>query len=303
MRIKDEVLSKGVFVIKDGSSTRFWDDTWIGDRPLKVAYPSLYHITRDRHATVSKVMSASLLNISFRRSLVDNNLAQWHQLVARISTVVLVDGTDYFKWPLTKSGFFTVRSMYLDAIDTHPPFRHRRIWKWKLPLKIKIFLWFLQKGVVLTKDNLARKNWKGSQRCVCCNLNETIQHLFIDCPSAKMIWRFIFYATGLTPPKSINHMFGSWLNNQHKDFKQLIWVGVAAMCWAIWKCRNDIIFRKTKFNSILQVIFRGAYWLRFWAQLQRKEQAKDTLIATSKRLEVVALHLADRGWNNIYRLP
>jgi hypothetical protein len=33
-------------------------------------------------------------------------------------------------------------------------------------------------------------------------------------------------------------------------------VGVAAICWGIWKCRNDIVFKKTKFNSILQVIFR-----------------------------------------------
>jgi hypothetical protein len=54
-------------------------------------------------------------------------------------------------------------------------------------------------------------------------------------------------------------MFGRWLNNQHKDFKHLIWVGVAAICWVIWKCQNDIVFKKTKFNSILQVIFRGAY--------------------------------------------
>jgi hypothetical protein len=40
-------------------------------------------------------------------------------------------------------------------------------------------------------------------------MNETIQHLFLDCPSAKMIWRFIFYATNLTQPRSINHMFGT----------------------------------------------------------------------------------------------
>jgi hypothetical protein len=45
--------------------------------------------------------------------------------------------------------------------------------------------------------------------------------------------------------------FGTWLNNQHKDRKPLIWVGVAAICWAIWNCRNDIVFKKTKFNSIL----------------------------------------------------
>jgi hypothetical protein len=157
--------------------------------------------------------------------------------------------------------------MNLDALDNHPPFQHRKIWKWKLPLKIKIFLWFLKKGITLTKDSLAKKNWKGSQKCVCCNLNETIQHLFIDCPLAKMIWRFILYETNFSQPRSINHMFGNWLKNQHKDFKHLVWVGIAAICWAIWKCRNDIVFKKTKFNSILQVIFRGAYWLRFWAQL------------------------------------
>jgi hypothetical protein len=135
---------------------------WIGDKPLKVTYPSLYHIARDRHVTVSKVMSSRPLNISFRRSLVNNNISQWLYLVARVSNVVLVDGKYYFKWLLTKSGFFMVRSMYLDGIDTNPPFQHRKIWKWKVPLKIKIFLWFLQKGVVLTKDNLAKKNWKGS---------------------------------------------------------------------------------------------------------------------------------------------
>jgi hypothetical protein len=134
--------------------------------------------------------------------------------------------------------------LYLHDIDTHPPFQHRKIWKWKIPLKIEIFLWFLHKGVILTKDNLAKKNLKGNQQCVCCNFNETIQHLFLDCPSAKMIWRIIFYATNLTQPRSISHMFGTWLNNQHKDYKPLIWVGVAVICWAIWKCRNDIIIKK-----------------------------------------------------------
>jgi hypothetical protein len=39
--------------------------------------------------------------------------------------------------------------------------------------------------------------------------------------------------------------------------------------------------------------------------LQHKEQAKDTLIAmnNSMKLEVVALQIANRGWNNFFRLP
>jgi hypothetical protein len=44
-----------------------------------------------------------------------------------------------------------------------------------------------------------------------------------------------------------------------------------------------------KTNSIMQVIFRGAYWLRSWAQLQRDEQAKDTLTLMSKKLEIIQI--------------
>jgi hypothetical protein len=105
MRIKDKVLSNSSFIIKDGTNTRFCDDMWIGDKPLKDTYPSLYHIARDKHVTVSKVLSSRPLNISFRRYLVDNNLNFWLHLVARVSNVVLVDDKDYFKWRLTKSGF------------------------------------------------------------------------------------------------------------------------------------------------------------------------------------------------------
>jgi len=130
---------------------------------------------RDPHATVSKVMATTPLNIFFRRALVDNKLKEWLHLVARISHVQLVEGTDYFRWNLTKFGLFSVRSMYLYLINTRPPFVHKEIWKIKIPLKIKIFLWFLQRGVILTKDNLARRNWKGSQKYICCNTNETIE--------------------------------------------------------------------------------------------------------------------------------
>jgi len=116
-----------------------------------------------------------------------------------------------------------------------------------------------------------------------------------------MIWRIIFYATGLTPPRSIRHMFNSWLSNQSKKIRNIIWVGVAAVCWAIRRCRNDIIFNKIKVTSILQVIFRGTYWFHFWAQLQHVEHAKDAFSSLSRLLETVALDLVKGGWKHIYR--
>ena len=94
-----------------GARLGFWEDTWEGQLPFKVRYPSLYNIVRDPHAMVAKVMATRPLNLSFRRALVDNKFVEWRNLVAQITHVDLVDGLDNFRWNLTKPGFFTVRSL------------------------------------------------------------------------------------------------------------------------------------------------------------------------------------------------
>uniref|UniRef100_A0A453HI59 Reverse transcriptase zinc-binding domain-containing protein n=2 Tax=Aegilops tauschii subsp. strangulata TaxID=200361 RepID=A0A453HI59_AEGTS len=84
--------------------------------------------------------------------------------------------------------------------------------KIKVPLRIKIFMWFVHKGVILTKDNLLRRSWIGSSRCCFCDHTETIKHLFLECPLAKLLWRSIHIAFNVHPPTSINTLFGTWLN-------------------------------------------------------------------------------------------
>jgi hypothetical protein len=36
--------------------------------------------------------------------------------------------------------------------------------KQKYPLKIKVFLWFIHQGVILTKVNLVKRKWKGESK-------------------------------------------------------------------------------------------------------------------------------------------
>ena len=76
--------------------------------------------------------------------------------------------------------------MYFDLIDFGPVSKSIHIWKIKVPLRINVCMWFVHEEVVLTKDNLAKRNWEGSQRCSFCDHNETIKHLFLDCPLAKL---------------------------------------------------------------------------------------------------------------------
>ena len=123
---------------------------------FKDTYTSLYAIVRRRSSSIDSVMAFVPLNVSFRRDLVGQNLTHWHKLCVSIVHIQMNNTSDYFRWNYHQNGQFSVRSMYLALINNGYIDRNKLIWKLKMPLKIKIFMWYLLKGVVLTKDNLAR---------------------------------------------------------------------------------------------------------------------------------------------------
>ena len=136
----------------------------------------------------------------------------WLHLCRRLMMVQLSDEQDKFVWNLTASGVFSIKSMYEDLMNDHTVFLRKYLWKLKIPLKIKIFMWFLQNKVLLTKDNLVKRNWVGCTKCCFCGSQETIEHLFISCPFARLLWRIVNFAFDLQPPTNITSMFGNWLN-------------------------------------------------------------------------------------------
>jgi hypothetical protein len=141
--------------------TRFWEDTWLGDTPLATQYPSLYNIVRTKHVLVTDVLFNVPLNIGFNRTLTGDRWNSWVSLLQRLMNVHLSDEPCSFKWNLTTTGIFSVKSMYADYMNGHTVFLKKYLWKIKVPLKIWIFMWFLYKKVILTKDNLAKRRWTG----------------------------------------------------------------------------------------------------------------------------------------------
>jgi hypothetical protein len=146
--------------------------------------------------------------------------------VQRLLQVHLNDEKDMFVWGLTSSGIFSIKLMYLDLLDDDTKYLKKYIWKMKVPLKIKIFMWFLHRKVILTKDNLIKRNWNGNDSCCFCVNDESIQHLFFECPLAKLIWRIIHMTFGLEPPKNTAHLFGNWLKGIPKKDLIQIRVGI-----------------------------------------------------------------------------
>jgi hypothetical protein len=53
--------------------------------------------------------------------------------------------------------------MYLDLLDDDTKYLKKYIWKMKVLLQIKVFMWFLHRKAILTKDNLIKRNWNDNE--------------------------------------------------------------------------------------------------------------------------------------------
>jgi hypothetical protein len=300
MEVKNLVIERGRFQVLDGSQTRFWEDLWLGKEPFSVKFPALYNLVKKKSVSVAQVLSTTPLNVSFRRALVGVNWDNWCKLVGSVLDVNLSNRRDTFVWTASKK--FSVRDLYDNLVLTSGTPVECGAWKAKLSLKIKIFLWYLKKGVVLTKDNLAKRKWKGCTKCCFCGMLESIQHLFFDCPMAKLVWEIVCLTFGIRRPYSVEHLFGPWLRSFSKRQRNLVMVGMAAFCWAIWISRNDIVFHKSRYMSVLQVMFRGTHWIRSWSILSR-EEGRYILKEGCRWVESVALEIFhNSGWNAFRRI-
>lgn len=137
MRTKAAFFQRTKFIVGNGGATRFSEDTWLGESPLATQYPSLYNIVQRKEAYVATVLQSVPLDIQFRWSLWGDRWIAWIDLVRRLMEVNLSDGADRLHWKLSKDGIFSVKTMYLDLIDSGSIPESIHIWKIKVPLRIK----------------------------------------------------------------------------------------------------------------------------------------------------------------------
>jgi hypothetical protein len=98
----------------------------------------------------------------------------WLELVTLLINVNLIDAEDSWEWKLGKNSVFSVKSMYNDLMIAEQVPVASPIWKLKIPLKIKVFMWYLTKGVTLTKYIFLQRNWKGDNSCYFFSSEEII---------------------------------------------------------------------------------------------------------------------------------
>jgi hypothetical protein len=124
-----------------------------------------------------------------------------------------------------------------------------QLWNWKLPLKLKLFIWLAGKGKILTWDSLRRRGWEGPGFCpLCRHAQEDIHHLLIHCEFSTDVWNrtFNFFKLPFSwIGESISDCFKSWHLN--KSSPNCLAVHVS---WHLWIERNKALFEDRPPSSL-----------------------------------------------------
>lgn len=126
--------------------------------------------------------------------------------------------------------------------------RHAKtIWSVRCPLKIRVFLWLIEKNVLLTWDNLQRRGWVGPSICTLCgNEEETIKHITLRCDSVRSLWLLCTDYSPAPSPHNAN-VTSTWEHDyvsRHRGPNPHTLI--APMVWNVQRERNNRIFRSTE---------------------------------------------------------
>ena len=146
-----------------------------------------------------------------------------------------------------KDGRFFVKLMYrvlgcLKAI----PFSFWSIWNPCVLTNVGFFAWEVSWGKVLMFDQRKRRGRVLANRCFLCEEEgETIEHLLVHCPKAKMLWVLLLDIVGVSWvfPFLLGKLYS--LGNWHDSFVgkrcKKVWM-VAPLClfWIVCGERNKL---------------------------------------------------------------
>jgi hypothetical protein len=171
--------------------------------------------------------------VQFKTRLQGVMRAQWYDLASKLNRFPWHEEKDVAFWKWSASKKFTVKSVYnhLTKTDDGPNFK--RVWSAKVPEKIKTFMWLVEQNAILTKDTMLRKNWQGDPSCYFCDIPKTIDHLFFECPIAKVIWGVIAVCFHQRCRPLSYAQYWAWIPSALPGGERIFMVGLAAVCWAI----------------------------------------------------------------------
>ncbi|WMV24696.1 hypothetical protein MTR67_018081 [Solanum verrucosum] len=149
--------------------------------------------------TIADMWALQGWDLNFRRNLNDWEIPRLIEFFKILEAFQgLKNGVDRLWWNGHNKGAYKVSSGYKllnSTVAQNSIWPWKQIWRTKAPLKVACFSWLLAKEVVLTHENLRKRNIILVMHCCLCGeAAETVGHLFLHCRITDQLWKiFINY--------------------------------------------------------------------------------------------------------------
>ena len=115
------------------------------------------------------------------------------------------------------------------------------------------FAWEASQGKVLTQEQLKRRGWILANRCsLCCVEEATINHIFVHCSKAKVLWDLVFSLFGVNwvlPFTVRDTLLGWYASSKDKKHRKVWRIAPFCLVWTVWKEIKRIVF----YNEVLSI--------------------------------------------------
>ncbi|KAK6126674.1 hypothetical protein DH2020_039582 [Rehmannia glutinosa] len=169
-----------------------------------------------------------------------------------------------------KNGQYLVKSGYRISLNGDNQDRRvvssmwKKLWKLKVPPKVKHFVWRVCKDSIPTHSNLSRRHVEVDCHCVLCRVDyETAWHVFLECKISKECW----------DKAGLKELIAVWSVNVEsmKEFVENVlshqdeWIVAKTlmMLWSQWKERNEVLWNN-KCSSSIGIISTAVSMLSNW---------------------------------------
>jgi hypothetical protein len=82
------------WLVGNGRSIKFWEDSWYGNAPLAVIYWDVYMLVNQQTQTISELWDGQQLKCTFRRIFYDDLMAQWLEIIEIAKEINFNDSPD-----------------------------------------------------------------------------------------------------------------------------------------------------------------------------------------------------------------
>lgn len=260
-------------------------DTWLNNVPLRLVYPNLFRLEKNKWASVSKRVQVSngfksLLWDWRRLPSTAEEIAELFNLMSEIYDFEWKGGSDSWRWSADSNGEFSVNSVKnLMQQRWEPGQNSKRLWKGWVPLKCKIMVWRATLNRLPTKMELGKRGvtLPNVLCCWCDSVEETASHLFSGCSFAAEIWSRVDSWCRLPPSFTFDvtdFLEIAKLYPGSKKSKYVLRGIIFTTLWTIWNERNMRIFkgvRRRPIEVMESIKMTSFFWFRNRSKLKSVE--------------------------------